>query len=133
MLRDEKVMEKTCFCPVKGVIDLVGKKWVLLTINTIGNFEVQRFKDLQRRLKGISPKTLSDTLKRLREEGLVSRESFNEIPPRVEYRLTDEGREFRDIIQPLIAWTAKRDGWDSKKCPSCADHHNGEGCYCHKS
>jgi len=124
-------MQKTCFCPIKGVIDLVGKKWVLLVVNTLGNFEIQRFKDLQTRLKGISPKTLSDTLSRLQEEGLVSRESFNEIPPRVEYRLTEEGKEFRDIIQPLIVWTAKRDGWNSKKCPSCADHHGGDGCYCH--
>ena len=65
-------MQETCFCPVKGVIDLVGKKWVLLVVNTLGNFKVQRFKDLQRRLKGISPKTLSDTLSRLQEEGLVS-------------------------------------------------------------
>ena len=123
-------MEKTCFCPVKGVIDLVGKKWALLVVNTIGNFKVQRFKDLQRRLKGISPKTLSDTLKRLQNEGLVSRESFNEIPPRVEYRLTEDGVEFREIIQPLIEWVAKRDGWNSGKCPSCADHH-GDGCGCH--
>ena len=124
-------MEKTCFCPVKGVIDLVGKKWALLVVNTIGNFGVQRFKNLQNRLKGISPKTLSDTLKRLQNEGLVSRESFNEVPPRVEYRLTDEGVEFRAIIQPLIEWVAKREGWNSHKCPSCADHHGGEGCNCH--
>ena len=123
-------MQDTCFCPVKGVIDLVGKKWVLLIVNSLGNFEVQRFKDLQNRLRGISPKTLSDTLTRLQEEGLVSRESFNEIPPRVEYRLTDDGREFKDIIQPLIVWTAKREGWNSKKCPSCSDHQ-GNGCYCH--
>ena len=73
-----------CFCPEKGVIDLVGKKWVLLIINTLGNFGVQRFKDLQTRLKGISPKSLSDTLSRLLEFGLIHRESFNEIPPRVE-------------------------------------------------
>ena len=131
MLQVMIVME-TCFCPVKGVIDLVGKKWALLIVNTIGNFEVLRFKDLQNRLKGISPKTLSDTLTRLQDEGLVSRESFNEIPPRVEYRLTPDGVEFKEIIQPLIRWAARRDGWNSKKCPSCADHHNGDGCYCHK-
>ncbi len=126
-------MEQTCFCPVKGVIDLVGKKWALLIVNTLGNFKVQRFKDLQNRLKGISPKTLSDTLKRLQDERLVSRESFNEIPPRVEYRLTDDGLEFRNIIQPLIRWSAKRDGWNTQKCPSCADHHSGDGCYCHRT
>ena len=116
-------MEKTCFCPVKGIIDLVGKKWSLLIVNTLGNFGVQRFKDHQNRLRGISPKTLSDTLKRLQNKGLVSRESFNEIPPRVEYRLTQEGVEFRSIIQPLIKWAARRDGWNSQKCPSCADQH----------
>jgi len=124
-------LQETCFCPVKGVIDLVGKKWVLLIINTLGNFKVQRFKDLQKRLKGISPKTLSDTLTRLQDEGLVFRESFNEIPPRVEYRLTGDGLDFREIVQPLILWSAKRDGWNSKKCPSCSDHHKGNGCYCH--
>ena len=127
------VMEQTCFCPVKGMIDLVGKKWALLIVNTLGNFNVQRFTDLQRRLNGISPKTLSDTLTRLQDEGLVSRKSFNEIPPRVEYKLTPDGEEFRVVIQPLIEWAAKRDGWDSKKCPSCADHHRGDGCYCHMS
>ncbi len=126
-------MEQACFCPVKGVIDLVGKKWALLIVNTLGNFPVLRFKDLQMRLKGISPKSLSDTLSRLQDEGLVSREAFNEIPPRVEYRLTEDGEEFRSVIQPLIGWAAKRDGWNSKKCPSCSDHHNGEGCYCHKA
>ena len=77
-------MEKVCFCPVKGVIDLIGKKWALLIVNTLGNFEVQRFKEIQKRLNGISPKTLSDTLSRLQEEGLITRTAFNEIPPRVE-------------------------------------------------
>ena len=123
-------METVCFCPVKGVIDLIGKKWALLIVNTLGNFEVQRFKELQNRLKGISPKTLSDTLSRLQGEGLVTREAYNEIPPRVEYSLTEEGKEFRTIVQPLIQWAAKRDGWNSKKCPSCTDHHGGDGCYC---
>jgi DNA-binding HxlR family transcriptional regulator len=123
-------MAQTCFCPVKGVIDLVGKKWVLLIVNTLGNFKVQRFGDLEKRLKGISPKTLSDTLTRLQDEGLVIRESYNEIPPRVEYRLSEDGQEFREVIQPLIQWAAKRDGWDHNKCPSCADHHGSDSCYC---
>ncbi len=125
-------MTQTCFCPVKGVIDLVGKKWVLLIVNTLGNFKVQRFGDLERRLRGISPKTLSDTLSRLQEEGLVLRESYNEIPPRVEYSLSDEGRRFRKVVQPLIIWAAERDGWDASKCPSREDHHKNNECYCHK-
>ena len=123
-------MDQICFCPVKGVIDIISKKWALLIVNSLGNFGVQRFKDLQSRLKGISPKSLSDTLSRLSEEGLVSRESFNEIPPRVEYRLTDAGLEFREAILPLIRWAAQRDGWDADRCPSCGHDHNKEGCYC---
>ncbi len=99
-------------------------------MNSLGNFGVQRFKDLQLRLNGISPKSLSDTLSRLTEEGLVGRESFNEIPPRVEYRLTGEGVEFREVILPLIRWAAHRDGWDVDRCPSCGHDHNKEGCYC---
>ena len=123
-------MEQVCFCPIKGIIDIISKKWALLIVNSLGNFEVQRFKDLQSRLRGISPKTLSDTLSRLREEGLVSRESFNEIPPRVEYKLTKEGVEFREVILPLIRWAAQRDGWDMGRCPSCGHDHSKEGCYC---
>jgi len=123
-------MDQICFCPVKGVIDIISKKWALLIVNTLGNFEVQRFKDLERRLVGMSPKTLSDTLKRLKEAGLVERQSFNEIPPRVEYRLTEDGKEFRKAVLPMIRWAATRDGWDTRQCPSRGHHHAKDECYC---
>ena len=74
---------QVCFCPIEGIIDVISRKWALLIVNTLGNFKVLRFKDLEKRLKGISPKTLSDTLSRLQRAGLVDREYFNEIPPRV--------------------------------------------------
>ena len=61
-------------------------------------------------LPGISPKTLSDTLKELEAEGLIKRESFAEIPPRVEYSLTQDGIDLRDAILPLLRWTATRNG-----------------------
>ena len=122
-------MEQVCFCPVKGIIDVISKKWALLIVNSLGNFGVLRFKDLETRLIGVSPKTLSDTLTRLQKAGLVSRESFNEIPPRVEYKLTEDGMEFRKAILPLIRWSAARDGWDTRQCPSCGQHHAGEECY----
>ena len=51
-----------CFCPVKGIIDVISKKWALLIVNMLGNFTVLRFTDLEKRLHGISPKTLSDSL-----------------------------------------------------------------------
>ena len=101
--------EHICFCPLKGIIDVISKKWALLIINAIGNHGRLRFNKLMEELNGISPKTLSDTLKRLEAENLVKRESFNEIPPRVEYTLTKDGAELRKAIIPLLRWAAKRD------------------------
>lgn len=61
-------------------------------------------------LPGISPKTLSDTLKELEAESLIKRESFAEIPHRVEYMLTEKGIELKDSIIPLLRWIAARNG-----------------------
>ncbi|WP_460764411.1 winged helix-turn-helix transcriptional regulator [Lysobacter fragariae] len=61
----------------------------------------KRFSELQRQIAGISPKTLTDQLRRYSSSGIVSRQSFAEIPPRVEYRLTDKGRALRGIIDDL--------------------------------
>ena len=119
-----QIEEHQCFCPIEGIIDVISKKWSLLIINTLGNFKILRFSDIEKRLKGISPKTLSDTLSKLRTAGLVERESFNEIPPRVEYQLSKDGLEFRSAILPFIKWAAKREGWNPKFCPSNCDMHS---------
>jgi DNA-binding HxlR family transcriptional regulator len=111
--------ENICFCPLKGIIDVISKKWALLIINSIGNNDRPRFKRLMTVLPGISPKTLSDTLKNLEEEGLIRRESFSEIPPRVEYTLTKDGIELREAIIPLLKWTATRNGRTRKCDPFC--------------
>jgi DNA-binding HxlR family transcriptional regulator len=70
-------------------------------------------------LNGISPKTLSDTLKDLQAEGLIKRESFAEIPPRVEYSLTNDGTELRKSIIPLLEWTASREHVNKERCTKC--------------
>jgi DNA-binding HxlR family transcriptional regulator len=67
-------------------------------------------------LEGISPKTLTDTLVALQREGFVGREAFSEIPPRVEYYLTDDGRELWDAILPLLQWTMKRENFSMDRC-----------------
>ena len=107
-----------CFCPLKGVIDVISKKWALLIINALGNDGTLRFKGLTEELKGISPKTLSDTLKILQAEGLIRREPFAEIPPRVEYSLTKDGKELRKSIVPLLKWAATRNGFKEKCVPT---------------
>jgi DNA-binding HxlR family transcriptional regulator len=106
-----------CFCPIKGIIDIIGKKWSLLVINALRNQEKLRFNDLMKQLDGISPKTLSDTLKELQVEKLITRESFAEIPPRVEYALSRDGMKLGEAIIPLIRWAATREH-DEKKCAS---------------
>jgi DNA-binding HxlR family transcriptional regulator len=111
-------------CPVKGIIDVVSKKWTLLIVNALGIHDTLRFKDLMN-LLGISPKTLSDTLKILVEQGLAKRKSYNTIPPKVEYSLSEDGHEFRKAILPLLRWAAGRDGEIHEPClPGCKRHNS---------
>jgi DNA-binding HxlR family transcriptional regulator len=111
-----KKEEQTCICPLKGIIDVISKKWALLIINALGNYGKLRFNKIMETLNGISPKTLSDTLKDLQTEGLIKRESFAEIPPRVEYSLTNDGAELRKSIIPLLEWTANRSEFNKEPC-----------------
>jgi len=110
-----KEADHICFCPLKGVIDVISKKWALLIINAIGNYGRLRFNRLMEELHGISPKTLSDTLKALQAEGLINRESFAEIPPRVEYSLTKDGIALRKSIIPLLKWAATRNNINKER------------------
>jgi DNA-binding HxlR family transcriptional regulator len=71
---------------------------------------------LAKELDGISPKTLTDTLAVLQKEGFIGREAFSEIPPRVEYYLTDDGRELWNAILPLLEWTMKRENFSMESC-----------------
>ena len=111
----DKECQQLCLCPIQGIIDIVSKKWTLLIICSIGNYEKLRFNELMKELNGISPKTLSDTLKVLEAEGLIEKEIFKEIPPRVEYTLKEDGIELRKAVIPLIEWAAKRES-GSEKC-----------------
>ena len=113
---------EACSCPVKGIIDVVSKKWTLLIVNSLGIHDTLRFKDLTE-LLGISPKTLSDTLKVLVNQGLAIRVSYNTIPPKVEYSLSRDGHDFREAILPLLRWAAGRDGGTHEACmPGCKRH-----------
>lgn len=87
---------------------ILSKKWALLIISAIGNNRKLRYNELEKKLE-ISPKTLADRLKELESTGLIKRETFAEIPPRVEYSLTKEGIELRNAIMPLMKWVSSRD------------------------
>jgi len=84
---------------------VLGKKWALFIIAVLGNDNATRFNDLLRQLKGISPRTLTDRLKELTSLGLVRRTIFPEVPLRVEYTLTQEGRRMREALIPFLEWS----------------------------
>lgn len=99
-----------CPCPCEGLIDIIGKKWTLCVLAQLGNEGTMRFNQLAQSLDGISAKTLTDVLKDLQRSGLVKRVAFPEIPPRVEYHLTREGRELTMLVAPLMIWADKKTG-----------------------
>ena len=114
-----------CLCPLEGVIDIISKKWALLIINEIGNHVRIRYTELQKELGNVSPKTLADTLKGLLKENLINRETFNEIPPRVDYTLTKDGLKLREAIIPLLKWAITKKGTVVAHC-SCSKIEKGK-------
>jgi DNA-binding HxlR family transcriptional regulator len=87
-------------CPVCRTADIVCGKWTLLVIRDLADGR-SRFCELERSLQGISPRTLSLRLRALEEEGVVQRTTFPEVPPRVEYALTEKGRALVPIIESM--------------------------------
>jgi len=114
-----------CLCPLEGVIDIISKKWALLVINEIGNHKRIRYNGLMNEIEGISPKTLADTLRELGKYNLIKRESFNEIPPRVDYTLTKDGEELRGAIIPILKWAISKKGTVVAHC-SCTMIQKGK-------
>jgi len=85
-------------CPVARTAKIISGKWTLLIIRDLAS-GVKRFNQLERSLEGISPKTLSERLRHLEEEGIVCRQTFAEVPPRVEYSLSERGHDLIDVIE----------------------------------
>lgn len=111
-------------CPITGIIDLVGKKWCICIIILLGNGNPIRFNELKRELGGISPKTLSDRLKDLERKNLVERNAYAEVPLRVEYSLTEEGKTLFDALMPLVVWVREHEFADVSRCALEDSHEN---------
>jgi DNA-binding HxlR family transcriptional regulator len=92
------------FCPVRDVLDRVGDKWSLLVILYLGSAEQLRFNELRKSVAGISQRMLTVTLRSLEQDGLVTRTVYAEVPPRVEYRLTEVGQSLLSAIIDLGNW-----------------------------
>ena len=91
-------------CPIRNILSRIGDKWSMLVLYTLETDEAKRFKELQRNIPDISQKMLTATLRMLEADGLVKREAIAEVPPRVEYSLSDKGKTLLPHINALLSW-----------------------------
>lgn len=100
MLTKEELPE----CPVATTVQLIGNKWKLLILRNLIYTGKQRFSDFLKTVPCISKKVLTDNLRALENDGLIEREVFAEVPPRVEYSLSDTGKTLKPILDAMSDW-----------------------------
>jgi len=90
-------------CPVAATVSLIGSKWKLLIMRNLLS-RPWRFNEMLKSIDGISQKSLTDSLRSMEADGIVVRTAYPEVPPRVEYSLTELGESMRPIIKSMEAW-----------------------------
>ncbi|MFC3453657.1 winged helix-turn-helix transcriptional regulator [Amycolatopsis speibonae] len=94
-------------CPIAPVVDLVFSRWTTPILWTLNEFGKQRFVGLERRIGSITPKVLTQRLRQLERDGLLTRTYHAEVPPRVEYEISDLGRSLAPLFATLADWSAE--------------------------
>jgi DNA-binding HxlR family transcriptional regulator len=90
---------------IREVLDRIGDKWTVLIISTLSAGSL-RYSDVQASIPGISQRMLTQTLKHLERDGLITRTAYAEVPPRVEYELTELGRSLMEAVTAMVGWAA---------------------------
>lgn len=103
-------VDGTCYCPLSSVIDTLGRKYAMHLVSIIGAHESVRFTEIEDYLPMASTTTISARLSEFEKAGFVTRTQHDEIPPRVEYSLTDDGEEVRTRLEPLLEWATTETG-----------------------
>ena len=98
-----RTKEELPACPVATTVQLIGSKWKLLILRDL-QARPWRFNELKKDLNGVSQKVLTDSLRSMEEDGIVTRTVYPEVPPRVEYALSALGESMRPIIQAMETW-----------------------------
>ena len=108
-MKEKEINPEYLTCPIRRVISRFGDKWSLLVLYSLSRSEtgIMRFSELRAHMRDCSQKMLSKTLKDLRESNLVGRTVYPEVPPRVEYWLTDVGKSLMPTLNELISWAKK--------------------------
>jgi len=91
-------------CPTRKVLDRVGDRWTVLVVSTLLDAGTCRFTELRNRIGGVTPKVLTQTLRGLERDGLVTRTVYAQVPPRVDYRLTPLGQGLDKLIAAIRDW-----------------------------
>lgn len=99
----EKYPQEEC-CPFRLILEHIGNKWSLIIIINLANNKIMRFNELDKSINGISQKILSSSLQKLEHDGFISRTVYQEIPPKVEYRLTELGSNLIPLIKDIAKW-----------------------------
>lgn len=102
----ENLKKYTCIdtCPIRNVVSRFSGKWAMLVLCVLSENKTTRFNAINKAIPDISPKVLTETLKNLEADGLIKRKVYAEIPPRVEYSLTQTGKSLMPHISNLISW-----------------------------
>jgi len=101
-------------CPLTYALNLIGGKWKLPIIWALNKNGILRYNELKRNIDGITNMVLTQSLKELESDGIVNRKQYMEIPPRVEYSLTDNGKELIPALKALAHWGEKMRNKDEK-------------------
>ncbi len=109
---------KTYHCSVEAALDVIGGKWKPLILWALGN-DVLRFGELQKGLPGVNTKMLTKQLRELEEDGVIKRMVYPEVPPRVEYSITDFGKTLIPILEALCNWGANYLGIEDESLSQC--------------
>ncbi|MDR3058314.1 MAG: helix-turn-helix transcriptional regulator [Prevotella sp.] len=97
-------------CPIRDIVSRLGDKWSLLVLATLHANGTMRFNDIHKSIGDVSQRMLTVTLRSLEADGLISRKIYAEVPPRVEYRLTESGNELMPYLNNLVEWALKHSG-----------------------
>lgn len=106
---DVSVDDVHCYCHLDGIMDIVNRKYAIQVICLVGVLQPVRYAEIEDTLPDVSSSTLATRLDELTQAGLLHRERYAEIPPRVEYRITEKGVELCELLDPLLQWANEYD------------------------
>lgn len=106
---DVSVADVQCYCHFDGIMDLISRKYAIQVICLVGVLQPVRYAEIEETLAEVSSSTLSTRLDELTEAGFLHRERYAEIPPRVEYSITEQGVELCELLDPVLQWANDHD------------------------